>query len=199
MARRTVKSAMVAGLLSVTLLSGCVSFGTKPPASLLSIESSSKVAAGTVTQGSSGVITIIEPDPVKAVATVRVAVQTGANSFAYVPKAYWVDTPRNLFRAVLAETVAARNGVLVLDSGQFSDAPGNRLTGDLVEFGINAQTRQAVVTYDAALVGPAGVMSKRRFTATAPVSAIDANTVAPAIAQATNGVAVQVADWLRTL
>ncbi len=193
------RSALVVTLLSVTLLGGCVSFGAKPPASLLTIESSSKVAPGTVAQDGKGVITIIEPDAAKALATVRVAVQTGANSFAYVPKAYWVDTPRNLFRAVLAETVTARNGVLVLDSGQYSVSPGKRLTGDLIEFGINAEARQAVVTYDAALIGSGGVISKRRFTATAPVGTIDASTVAPAIGAASNAVAVQVADWLRTV
>lgn len=196
---RTFKPALMVGLMSVALLGGCVRFGAKPPASLLTIASSLRVAPGTVAQGSSGVVTIIEPDVPKALATVRVAVQTGVNSFAYVPKAYWVDTPRNLFRAVLAETVAARNSVLVLDSGQFAANPGKRLTGDLVEFGIDAQARQAVVTYDAALIGAGGVISKRRFTATSPVSAIDSTTVAPAISAASNAVAVQVADWLKTL
>ncbi|MET0361822.1 MAG: hypothetical protein ABW048_08740, partial [Sphingobium sp.] len=129
--RRILTAAMVAGLLSVTMLGGCVRFGAKPPASLLTIESSTKVAPGAAERPGGGVITIIEPDAPKALATVRVAVKTDANSFAYVPKAYWVDTPRNLFRAVLAETVGARNGVLVLDSGQFSAKPGNRLAGDL--------------------------------------------------------------------
>lgn len=199
MRQRALKSALVAGLLSMTLLGGCVRFGAKPPASLLTIQSNAKVAPGTVAQAGSGVVTIIEPDVPKALSTVRVAVRSGENDFAYVPKAYWVDTPRNLFRAVVAETVAARNGVMVLDSGQFSAAPGKRLTGDLIEFGIDADRRQAVVTFDAALVDRSGVTTKQRFTATAPVRTIEAESVAPAIAQAANAVAVQVADWLKTL
>lgn len=184
-------------LLPLILLGGCVKFGGKPPASLLTIDSAAKVAPGTVPDAAA-VITIIEPDVPKALSTVRVAVRTDANSFAYVPKAYWVDTPRNLFRAVLAETVAARTGALVLDSGQFSVAPGRRLMGDLVEFGIDAKARQAVVTYDAALVEKAGVVTKRRFTATAPVDEIDSEGVAAPIQAATNAVAVQVADWLKS-
>ncbi|MET0365750.1 MAG: ABC-type transport auxiliary lipoprotein family protein [Sphingobium sp.] len=196
--RRTTALLGALGLLSVTALGGCVKFGAKPPSSLLTIESAAQVAPGASPQASAGVVTIIEPDVPKALQTVRVAVKTGENSFAYVPKAYWVDTPRNLFRSVLAETVAARNGVLVLDSGQFSVAPGRRVTGDLVEFGIDAQARQAVVTFDAALMDKGGVVTKRRFTATAPVGTIDSAGVAAPIQNAANGVAVQVADWLKS-
>ncbi|MFT3964717.1 MAG: ABC-type transport auxiliary lipoprotein family protein [Sphingobium sp.] len=192
------RSLLTLGLLSVSLLGGCVKFGAKPPASLLTIGSTAQVAPGSSPQAGAPVVTIIEPDVPKSLATVRVAVRTDANAYAYVPKAYWVDTPRNLFRAVLAETVAARNGVLVLDSGQFSVAPGRRLTGDLIEFGIDAQARSAIVTFDAALVEKGGVVTKRRFTATAPVRTIDASDVAGPIQNAANDVAVQVADWLKT-
>jgi len=108
-----------------------------------------------------------------------------------------VDTPRNLFRALLAETVAARNGTLVLDPGQFSADPGRRLMGDLIDFGIDARAMQAVVTFDASLMGKGGTVTKRRFSATVPISHIDENSVAPAIGKAANAVAVEVADWLK--
>jgi len=198
MHRRTPILPLTLGLLSVAVLGGCVRFGAKPPAALMTIQSAAKVAPGTVAEASQGVVTIIEPDVPKALMTVRVAVHTGDNSFAYIPKAYWVDTPRNLFRAVLAETVAARNGVLVLDSGQFSMAAGKRVTGDLVEFGVDARSRQAIVTFDAAVMDKSSVTTKRRFTASAPVGAITAEGAAPAIQDAANQVAVQVADWLKT-
>ncbi|MET0240770.1 MAG: ABC-type transport auxiliary lipoprotein family protein [Sphingobium sp.] len=197
MLRRRAAPALTLGLLPFLLLGGCVKFGAKPPSSLLTIESTLRVAPGTVPQPNAGVITIIEPDVPKALSTVRVAVRANDNSYAYVPKAIWVDTPRNLFRSLLAETVAARNGSLVLDSGQFSAANGPRLTGDLVDFGIDARSRQAVVTFDAALIGDGGVVTKRRFTATAPVGEIAPGSVAPAIGVASNNVAVQVADWLK--
>jgi len=198
MHRRTLSVPLTIGLMSVAMLGGCVRFGAKPPSALMTIQSAAKIAPGTVAQAGQGVVTIIEPDVPKSLMTVRVAVHTGDNSFAYIPKAYWVDTPRNLFRAVLAETVAARNGVLVLDSGQFSAEPGRRLTGDLVEFGVDARSHQAVVTFDAAMMDKASVTAKRRFTASAPVGAITAEGAAPAIQDAVNQVAVQVADWLKT-
>lgn len=192
------RSAILLGLLSATLLGGCVKFGGKPPATLLTISSTTRPGTDVQPTEANGVVTIIEPDVPKSLQTVRVAVRTDANDFAYVPKAFWVDTPRNQFKSVLSETVAARNGVLVLDSGQFSVTPGRRLTGDLMEFGIDARSRQAVVTFEAVLFDQHGAITKRRFTATAPVSNIDSTGVAAPIQNAANAVAVQVADWLKT-
>lgn len=191
------RGALVLGLLSATLLGGCVKFGGKPPATLLTIGSANPPQAGAQPTEANGVVTIIEPDAPKSLQTVRVAVRTDANDFAYVPKAVWVDTPRNMFKGVLSETVAARNGVLVLDSGQFSTTPGRRLTGDLMEFGIDARSRQAVVTFEAVLYDKSGAITKHRFTATAPVRSIDQRGVAAPIQDAANAVAVQVADWLK--
>lgn len=193
--RRAVRG--LPAILPALLLGGCVSFGGKPPPTLLTVGSEARIAPGTLSRGGTGTVTIIEPDVPKVLNTVRVAVRSGDTSFAYVPKAVWADTPRNLFRALLAETVAARNGVLVLDPGQFSADPGRRLSGDLVEFGIDATTKKAVVTFDASLTGKDGLITKRRFSASAPVSDIDADSVAPAIGSAANIVAAQVADWLK--
>ena len=179
------------------LLSGCVKFGPKPPGTLLTVESQARVAPGTVAEGSNGTVTIIEPDVPKALNTVRVAVRTSGNNYAYVPDAMWVDTPRNLFRALLAETVAAKGGMLVLDPGQFSADPGRRLMGELIAFGIDAEGKQAVVTFDAALMGKSGRITKRRFSASVPVRNIDQDSVAPAIGKAANMVANEVADWLK--
>jgi cholesterol transport system auxiliary component len=188
---------LTACLLPAALLGGCVKFGSKPPATLLTIESEAKVAPGTVSEGGNGTVTIIEPDVPKALNTLRVAVRTDGNNFAYVPDAVWVDTPRNLFRALLAETVAAKSSMLVLDPGQFSADPGRRLMGELIEFGIDADAKQAVVTFDAALMGKAGRITKRRFSARVPVRDIDKERVAPAIAKAANMVADEVVEWLK--
>lgn len=184
-------------LLPAALLGGCVKFGNKPPATLLTVESQARVSPGTVAEGSNGTVTIIEPDVPKALNTLRVAVRTGGNNFAYVPNATWVDTPRNLFRALLAETIAAKSGMLVLDPGQFSADPGRRLMGDLIEFGIDAEGKRAVVTFDAALMGKAGRITKRRFSANVPVDNIDEKSVAPAIGKAANMVADEVVEWLK--
>lgn len=188
---------LIVCLLPAVFLGGCVKFGTKPPATLLTVESQARVSPGSVVEGSEGTVTIIEPDVPKALDTVRVAVRTGGNNYAYVPNATWVDTPKNLFRALLAETVAARGGTLVLDPGQYSADPGRRLMGELIEFGMDADGKRAVVTFDAALMGKAGRITKRRFSANVPVSTIDESSVAPAIGKAANMVADEVADWLK--
>jgi cholesterol transport system auxiliary component len=184
-------------VLPAVLLGGCVKFGAKPPDMLLTVTSTARVAPGTVAQGTAGTVTIIEPDVPKTLNTVRVAVRADDDSIAYVPKAVWADFPRQLFRALLAETVAARNGVLVLDPGQYSADPGRRVMGDLIEFGIDARTHQAVVTFDAGVLERDGTIIKRRFSATAPVSRIDQESVAGPIGNAANQVAADVADWLK--
>nr|GFD57848.1 hypothetical protein [Tanacetum cinerariifolium] len=67
----------------------------------------------------------------------------------------------------------------------------------LRNFGLDAATREAVVTYDAALTR-AGETSveKRRFEARVPVTSIDAGSAGPALSQAANQVAAQAADWV---
>jgi cholesterol transport system auxiliary component len=177
---------------------GCVKFGGKPPAALLTIDSAEKVATGASADPAKGVFTIIEPDVPKALGTVRVAVRAADDSYAYIPGAVWVDVPRNLFRAVLAESVAARTGGLVLDPGQYAPDPGIRVMGTLIAFGIDARTNRATVTYDASLMAHGGITTRRRFSASVPVGRIDAATAAPAIGKAASQVAVEVADWLAT-
>lgn len=190
----------IIALSCLLLLGGCVRFGAKPPAELLSVASTTRIQPGTVIAANAGSLTVLEPDVAKAIDNLRVAVLTRNGSYAYVPKASWVDTPQNLFRAVLAETVSARNGTLVLDPGQYAAGSQRRLSGELVAFGIDAAAMQAVVTFDAALVSNGrDVLVKRRFTATAPVSEIAPRAAAPAIQAAANDVAVQVADWLKTV
>lgn len=184
-------------LLSGAVLAGCVNLAGKPPASLLTIASTATVAPGTVLDSGRGIYTLIEPEVPKSIDTVRVAVRAGDNSYAYVKDAIWVDTPKNMFRGMLAETIAARTGALVLDQGQYSADPGRRLMGELVAFGLDARSRQAVVTYDAVLLGRGGVVTKRRFSASVPVVAIDAGHAASAISAAANAVAADVADWLK--
>ena len=64
-------------------------------------------------------------------------------------------------------------------------------------FGIDAATRQAVVTFDAALTRAGKTkVEKRRFEARVPVATIDATTSGTALNQAANQVAVEVAQWV---
>jgi len=189
---------LVLGLLAVT--TGCVRFGGKPPAQLLTIASDVRAEAGVPSSApSADALFIDDPSVPRALATPRVAVRASDTSYAYVKDAVWVDLPARQFRSLLAETVRARSGRLVLDPSQYLARSGHVLNGDLIDFGIDAAKRQAVVTFDATMASPDGAtVSRQRFTASVPVSRIEADSVAPAISLAANQVAVAVADWIAT-
>ncbi|NML90712.1 MULTISPECIES: ABC-type transport auxiliary lipoprotein family protein [unclassified Sphingobium] len=185
--------------LGALMLAGCVSFGGKPPERLLSLNATQKVAPGTLRSASAGTaITVADPEAPKMLDTVRVPVITSPTSVAYVTKVQWADTPRHLFQKLLAETIAATSNRIVLDPGQYSADSGQRLMGELVDFGVDEASNSAVVTYDALLAGPGGTaIAKQRFTATAPIGGkIDANNVGGPLNAAANKVAADVAAWL---
>lgn len=184
--------------LALLALPGCVSFGAKPPPSLLTLEAASPPAAGpgqVVKEGET--VTVLRPRTPAALAVQRVPVRSGPNSLAYLKNALWADIPANLFRALLADTIAARTGRPVLDIQQYSLSPGIRLTGTLERFELDAGSRQAVVVYDAALArGGTAPIETRRFKARAPAASESPASVAAAVNVAANQVAAEVADWI---
>lgn len=189
------------GMIALVLgASGCVRFGAKPPERLLTIAAQTSAPAGETLSGSSETALFVDvPVVPRSIATVRVAVRDSETSFAYVKDALWSDTPSRQFQGLLAETIRTRAGRLVLDPGQYLPRRGQMLEGNLIEFGIDAMKRSAVVTYDASLMSPDGqAVRRQRFSASVPVARIDADSVAPAISEAANKVAVDVADWLKT-
>ncbi|MDO7835825.1 ABC-type transport auxiliary lipoprotein family protein [Sphingobium sp. HBC34] len=189
----------LAALAAAALLSGCVSIGAKPPAQLLTLDAVQKVPAGAARMAGGGrTLIVADPEAPKMLDTVRVPVQTAPTSVAYVTKVQWADTPRHLFRRLLAETISATTDRVVLDSGQFSGDGGQRLSGELVAFTVDEASQSAIVTYDAVLTTPAGVaLARQRFTASAPVNGkIDATTVGVPLNVAANKVAADVAAWV---
>ncbi|MCW2336413.1 cholesterol transport system auxiliary component [Sphingobium sp. B2D3A] len=194
--RKAARAALITGLLISA--AGCVKFGAEPPDRLLAIASTATVPAGvSASSASESALFIDVPNVPKALATPRVAVRENSTSFAYVKDAIWVDTPARQFQSLLSETIRSRSNILVLDPGQYLARTGYILNGDLVEFGIDATRREAVVTFDATMLSPDGLtVTRQRFTASAPVSRIDADGVAPAISAAANDVANAVATWV---
>ena len=188
----------LAAMAALLLLTGCISLGAEPPEQLLSLTPSATVPAGTVRTGAvGGSITVADLETPRKLETARVPVQVDETSVAYVKDAQWVDTPRQLFRRLLSETIAAQGTAVVLDPSQYAADPGQRLLGELVEFGIDARTNSAVVTFDGTLIAPDGrSITKRRFSASVPVGEIKADTVGAPINQAANQVAAQVAAWV---
>ncbi|MET0269884.1 MAG: ABC-type transport auxiliary lipoprotein family protein [Sphingomonas sp.] len=187
------------GLSALALtLGGCVSFGPEIPDTLMSLSPAQAVPAGAArTVSNRNAIAVMTPNVVQMVATPRVPVQSGPNAVAYLKDAQWLDAPARLFRDLLAETIEARTGRAVPDIRMPALAPDTRLSGRLEQFGVDAPTMSAVVTYDAVLsrTGRDDVQT-RRFEARVPVSAVDAKAVPPALNQAANQVATEVADWV---
>lgn len=193
-----IRSKTLLALVVLAPLAGCITIGSKPPAALLSITSAASVPPGqTQSSGTAPTITILVPGASQAIAGVRVPVQASETSIAYVKDAQWVEPPNRMFVRLLTDTVPARTGRIVLSTAQSFSDPGAILSGELRNFGVDAPTNMAVVTFDASLIRVSGkVVEKRRFEARVPVGAIAPGPVGVALNQAANQVAGDVADWV---
>lgn len=184
--------------LAALPLAACISFGAEPPPSLLTLAPEATVAVHRP-QSSADARTILVTVPAvpQKLAVQRVPVQASDTSIAYVKDAQWVEAPADLFARLVADTITARTNLVVLSSAQSRLDPGSRLAGELRDFGVDAATQEAVVTFDGALMREGSdTVEKQRFEARVPVSAIKAGPVGVAINQAANQVAAQVADWV---
>lgn len=185
-------------LMLAVPLAGCISFGAKPPPSLLTLTSGTGLPVGeTRKSDAAGTITIGVPAVSQELASNRVPVRSGGTAVAYVKDAQWVEPPSRLFARLLADTITAQTGRVVLSYRQSQMDPGAQLTGEIRTFGIDADSHEAVVTYEAALLrGADPVFEKRRFEARVAVPKIDSQNVGPALNDAANQVATQVAEWV---
>jgi cholesterol transport system auxiliary component len=179
-------------------LSGCISFGGKPPKSLLTLTPAATLPVGESQRSNvAATITIAVPSLPQELASSRIPVHSGGTAIAFVKDAQWVERPSQLFQRLLGDTITANTGRLVLSSRQSMLDPGAYLMGELRRFGIEEETKEAIVTYDAALIrGPESVVEKRRFEARVPVTEIEAAPSGAALNQAANQVAAQVAEWV---
>jgi len=185
------------GLTASLALSGCISFGPKPPEQLLRLTPAQTIAPGTAQSVSAGeAITVLTPGVPAELANNRVPVRSGTTAVAYVKEAQWVEPPARLFQRLLSDVIAARTGRPVLSARQFNFDPGTRVTGQLQAFGIDEATQNAVVTFDA-VVARGSTVETRRFEARVPVAVIEAAPVGAALNQAANQVAAEIADWIK--
>jgi cholesterol transport system auxiliary component len=183
-------------LLPLLALSGCLSFGAKPPKSLLTLTPATPVTVGQAQSSARARSIVVQvPTTTAALANTRVPVQATPTTLAYVKDAAWAEPPARLFARLLADTMTA-GGVVVLSGVQSVDSPAGNLGGELRQFGFDATDRTAVVTFDAALTrGGQNAIEKRRFEARVPVATIDAASAGTALNDAANQVAAQVTDW----
>ena len=190
-------SAALSAIPLLLALPGCVSFGAKPPKQVIGLSSDARVPAGqSKTTSDKTAISVGLPALPAELRNARIAVQSGA-SFAYLPKAAWVDMPSHMFRALLAETIEARTGRFVPDLRNPAITPDTRLGGTLNAFQLLGGQGKVLVIFDATLArSGSDQLQARRFEASAPVREEDARSVTSALNRAANQVANDVADWI---
>lgn len=191
-----------ASLLSAALaatLSGCIGLGGKTPPFLLTLDPDTAPQAGAArTAAEAATLTILIPTAPQKLRTTRIPVQQDDASVTYVKDAQWVEAPSRLFQRLVSETVAARTARVVLDEGQYLTAPGEQLAGQLMEFGVDARSNEAVVVFQAMLVSAGGkTVTQRRFEVREPIGGkVEAKPVGEALTRAANKVAADVTGWL---
>lgn len=178
----------------VASLSGCVSLGPKVPETLLSLTPTAAPAVGSGTSGTIGnALVVMEPAAEARLSVTRVPVQIDDANVAYLKKTMWIERPSRLFQRLLAETIRARGSRLVIEGEP--GASRQHLSGRLLDMGYDARSRMAVVRLDA-IKEAGGKIETKRFESSVPVAEAEAQYVGPALNEAANVVAKQVADWV---
>lgn len=190
---------IMAPLALFALLAGCVSIGPKNevPEQLITFTPTVVAPAGT---GASGEVTdaimVFEPEVEDRLDVNRVPVQVSDSGVAYLKDATYIDRPARLFQGLLAETIRANTGRLVISGEDPGVAVRTRLYGRLVEAGYDARTSSVSIIYDAIAVSPDGAVRQRRFVNRVDGLPAEAAFVAPAMNEAANAVAGEVAAWV---
>ena len=189
----------VSAVAAALALGGCALLGggPKPPPWLLTLAPSAPAPASMVRSANAGeAVTIEVPVIPKELRSLRVPAQSGETAIAYIEDLQWVDTPDRLFQDLLQETVLRTTNRVVIDPKQARLDPGLVISGQLSSFGYEAGAGSVLVRYDAALSAAGGTrVETRRFEARAPADGTAA-TVGPALNQAANQVALDVARWI---
>jgi cholesterol transport system auxiliary component len=177
-------------------LTACLG-GKKVPPVLLTLTSEAPAPASVTRSAAAGEsVTIAVPVIPKELNTTRVPAQVGPTAVAYIKGLQWVETPDRLFQDLLSETLLRTSNRVVLDPKQSALDPGLVVNGTLSRFGYDAAEGAVLVRYDGALSTQGGTrVETRRFEARVPADGTAA-TVGPALNQAANQVAVEVARWI---
>lgn len=193
--RQMTRMTRFAPALLLLALSGCISFGGKPPKVLLNLTPAHTAPAGPLAGGrDSAAIAVLEPSAELRLAVTRVPVQVSDSSVAYLKGATWVERPTHLIQHLIAETLRAKGGRPVVEGDP--GVVGERLSGRLIDLGYDARTGSAVVRIDVTRQKGAGSLETRRFEQVVPGVPAEASAVGAALNQAANAVAGEVADWV---
>lgn len=196
-------SARVLGPMALALavggcsLGGILGGGAKAPASLLTLTPEAPPTGEFTRAANAGQsVTVSTPVVSKELRTVRIPVRVTPTDVQYVTDVQWIDTPDRLFAGLVAETIRRTTNRVVLDQGLTGLDPGLIVSGELQEFGYDSSGGQVVVRFDGALSTAGGTrVETRRFEAVAPSDG-SASGVGPALNQAANKVARDIAAWV---
>lgn len=178
-------------------LSGCLSLSPDVPDTLLELTPQKTVQAGVARSGDlASAIAVLDPETPAKLDVLRVPVQSSTSEIAYLKDALWAEKPARQFSRLLAETIRAGGTRLVLDATDGRYQAATRLTGQLLEMGYDARSQSVIVRYDAVLSRADGSIANRRFESTVPGVSAKSGAIAPALNQAANDVAAQVAEWV---
>ena len=187
--------------MAVAVLSGCgplvqIGGNTPAPAALLTLRAEALTNA--VPAKPDATLMVSQPTVPGALQTLRLPVTTADTELQYLKDGSWIEQPAKLFQRLLIDVVAAKAGVIALDGRNPEIMSQRKLTGQLLEFGLDVRSSPVVrVRYDAALTSNTGkLLAVRSFTASQPVTAQTPGNVAAALNRAANSVAGDVADWV---
>lgn len=187
----------LAFLAPLAMLTGCISLGEDPPDRLLTLTAEELANAGSDKSAMRAeTLKIYELEVPAAIDVTRVPVMVNSSEIAYLKDALWVEKPAKMFRRLMAETIRARTGRVVIDGDDPALSGGESLRGMLRRFGYDAGQSEAVVVYDAIREGDDGKVELRRFEAVVSGVIAEPLAVGQALNRASNDVARQVSDWI---
>ena len=141
-------------------------------------------------------MTIDIPVVPRELATTRVPALVGPTAVAYIKDLLWVASPDKLFQNLISETVTRTTSRVVLDPRQSALDPGLHLSGSLTRFGYDSAQGSVIVRYDGALSTRGGTRVETRRFETRVAADGTASSVGPALNNAANQVALDVAKWI---
>lgn len=184
--------------LACIALPGCVSLGTKVPEQLLRLTPEASAQVGSQVSGQlADAIVVLDPEADRSLDVLRVPVQVSDSSIAYLKDASWVEKPTRQFRGLLAETIRTQTGALVVEGGDFEVTGKTLVGGRLLRMGYDAPSGAVIVRFDATRRERGDGIVTHRFEAVVNNVKPEAKWVGPAMNQAANDVARQVATWIK--
>jgi len=199
--KRLMKSGPMRGATAAAaclVLAGCLSLGGKVPEQLFRLTPEASAPVGTQTSGQlTDAIVVLDPEADRSLDVLRVPVRIDASTIAYLKDASWVEKPARQFRNLLAETIRAETGTLVVEGGEYEVTGRLAVGGQLLRMGYDVPTRSVVVRFDAMRSARGGEIVTKRFESVVSEVEPKAELVGPALNQAANDVARQVAGWIK--